>query len=67
MRTTLDLDEALVSEALRASGVSTKTAVVELGLKALIAEAARKRLAAFAGRIPGAKAPPRRRPRRPHP
>ena len=61
MRTTLDLDEALVREALAATGAPTKTALVEMGLKALVEQAARRRLAALAGKIPEATVPRRRR------
>lgn len=61
MRTTLDIDQELVEEAMRVSGASTKTAAVHLGLEALLAEAARRRLAALRGKIPEAAAPPRRR------
>jgi len=63
MRTTLDLDESLLEEAQRATGAPTRTALVEMGLRALVEQAARRRLAALGGRIPEAKAPPRRRPR----
>jgi len=41
----------------------TKTAVIESGLRALIARAARERLASLYGSDPGAKATPRRRTR----
>jgi Arc/MetJ family transcription regulator len=63
MRTTLDLDEKLVEEAMQASGAATKTAVVHLGLQALVEAGARRRLARLYGKIPDAAAPPRRRPR----
>jgi Arc/MetJ family transcription regulator len=61
MRTTLDLDGDLLAEALRATGLSTKTAVIEEGLRALVERAARKRLIALAGTLRDAKAPRRRR------
>lgn len=64
MRTTLDLDPALLAEAMRVTGSPTKTATVHMGLQALIDEAARKRLIALRGRIPEAEAPRRRRPAR---
>ncbi len=60
MRTTLDLDADLLEKAQRATGVTGKTAVIELGLRALVEQSARRRLAMLAGTIPGAKAPPRR-------
>jgi Arc/MetJ family transcription regulator len=62
MRTTLDLDDRLLAEAQRVTGLSGKTAVIERGLRALVDEAARRRLAALAGTIPRAKGPRRRRP-----
>ena len=61
MRTTLDIDEELLQEAMRAAEVSTKTAAVRLGLEALIDRAARRRLAALRGTVPEAAAPRRRR------
>jgi Arc/MetJ family transcription regulator len=64
MRTTLDLDDRLLAEAQRASGVSGKTAVIELGLRKLVEEAARRRLAALGGRVGSARPPRRRRPPR---
>jgi Arc/MetJ family transcription regulator len=65
MRTTLDIDRRLLEEAMRVSGAATKTAAVQRGLEALVAEAARRRLAALRGKIPEATAPPRRRPAEP--
>ena len=61
MRTTLDLDQTLLLEALRVTGARTKTDVVEMGLQALIQRAAQTRLARLFGKMPEAKAPPRRR------
>ena len=61
MRTTLDLDGQLVAEAQRVTGAATKTALVEQGLRALIEQAARKRLAALVGTVPAARPPRRRR------
>ncbi len=64
MRTTLNLDEQLLDEARRVTGVREKTAVIELGLRKLVEEAARRRLAALAGSVPTARAGHRRRPPR---
>jgi Arc/MetJ family transcription regulator len=61
MRTTLNLDRELVEEAMRATGATTKTAAVHLGLEALVRAAAQRRLAALRGSVPEAEAPPRRR------
>ena len=60
MRTTLNIDAELLDEARRVTGVKQKTAVVELGLRKLVEEAARRRLAALGGAIPSARAPLRR-------
>ena len=49
MRTTLDLDEALVMQAMRETGSRSKTELVERGLKALLEREARKRLKALYG------------------
>jgi len=36
MRTNIEIDDSLMAEALKATGLSTKKEAVELGLKALI-------------------------------
>lgn len=61
MRTTLEIDPELVAEAIRVTGAPSKTVAVRLGLEALVDAAARRRLAALRGKVPEAKAPPRRR------
>jgi Arc/MetJ family transcription regulator len=61
MRTTLILDDALVAEAMRQTGVKEKTAVVRLGLEALIQRESARRLAALGGSMPRLDVPPRRR------
>lgn len=63
MRTTLNIDDDLLAQARAASGVAEKTALIHLGLRKVVAEAARHRLAALAGAIPGARAPRRRTPK----
>ena len=62
MRTTLNIDDDLLKDAARLTGVTEKTALVRAGLELLIQRAAAKRLAALGGSDPDAKAPPRRRP-----
>ena len=52
MRTTLDLDDDLVREALRETGARSKTDVIEMGLRALLERAARQRLKALYGNGP---------------
>jgi Arc/MetJ family transcription regulator len=61
MRTTLIIDDDLLSAAREATGLRTKTAVVEAGLRALVAQAARRRVEALKGTVPDASAPERRR------
>lgn len=45
MRTTLNIDDEILAKASRLSGVKEKTALVRLGLEALIARESSKRLA----------------------
>ncbi len=60
-RTTLNLDAKLLAQAQKATGISEKTALIHHGLKALVTQAARERLAALGGAIKAAKAAKRRR------
>jgi Arc/MetJ family transcription regulator len=64
MRTTLDIDAALLAAAMQAAGVDSKTRVIEIALEKLIQQAAMQRIAALHGALPKAKAPPRRRTRK---
>lgn len=61
MRTTLDIDANLLTEAMKATGTSSKTAAVQLALEALVDQAARRQLKALRGKMPSLKAPARRR------
>jgi len=45
MRTTLNIEDELIRRAARLTGITEKTALVRLGLEALIAAASAKRLA----------------------
>lgn len=56
------LDEALVEEARRLTGLKEKTALVHAGLEALIARESASRLADLGGTDPGFVAGRRRRP-----
>ena len=49
MRTTLNIDDALLGRAARLTGVKEKTALVRLGLEALIARESARRLADLGG------------------
>lgn len=64
MRTTLNLDDRLLTEAQRLSGLRAKTAVLHAGLEALIARESARRLATLGGRESHLKPIPRRRPAR---
>ena len=63
MRTTLNIDDALLEKAAELTGIEEKTAIVRAGLEALIAREASKRLAALGGTQPDLRPIPRRRPR----
>jgi Arc/MetJ family transcription regulator len=62
MRTTLALDDDLLSEAQAYTGLKEKSAVVREALKALIERESARRLANLGGSDPEAWAAPRRRP-----
>jgi Arc/MetJ family transcription regulator len=62
MRTTMNLDEELIDEARRLTGLRERTAVVHEGLRALIERESARRLARLGGSEPGLEAPLRRRP-----
>jgi Arc/MetJ family transcription regulator len=49
MRTTLNIDEPLLRQAARLTGVSEKTSLVRMGLEALIARESARRLARLGG------------------
>ncbi len=49
MRTTLNIDDGLLKQAARLTGVKEKTALVRRGLEALIALESARRLAALGG------------------
>jgi len=51
MRTNIEIDDALIAEALRVSGLKTKRAAVEAGLKALIRLNRQKKILDLAGKV----------------
>lgn len=61
MRTTVNIDDQLMSEAQRITGVSEKAALVREGLKALIERESSRRLAKLGATDPELKSIPRRR------
>ncbi len=64
MRTTLNIDDDLLQRAAQLTGEREKTALVRLGLEALIARESARRLAALGGSQPDLEPAPRRRTRR---
>ncbi len=62
MRTTLNIDEELLTRAADLTGIKEKTALVKLGLESLIARESARRLAILGGTEKGLEMIPRRRP-----
>jgi Arc/MetJ family transcription regulator len=62
MRTTLNLDDALLVEAQRLTGVRERTALIHEGLRALIERESARRLARLGGSEPELRPVLRRRP-----
>jgi len=60
MRTTLNIDDSLIDKASKMTGIKEKTALVRLGLEALIARESGKRLAKLGGTEKQLKSVPRR-------
>jgi Arc/MetJ family transcription regulator len=60
MRTTLNIDDALLRRAARLTGINEKTSLVRAGLEALVARASARRLAELGG-TEASLAPIRRR------
>jgi Arc/MetJ family transcription regulator len=61
MRTTLNIDDEILEKASRLTGLKEKTALVRLGLEALIARESSKRLARLGGTEKDLRAIRRRR------
>jgi Arc/MetJ family transcription regulator len=61
MRTTVNLDETLLAEARRLSGLEERSALLHEALRALIARESARRLARLGGSEPRLKTVPRRR------
>ena len=60
----MNLDDELLQEAQRLSGIAGKTAVIHAGLRALIARESARRLAALGGSQRALGPVPRRRPKK---
>jgi Arc/MetJ family transcription regulator len=61
MRTTLNIEDNLMDKASKMTGIKEKTALVKLGLEALIARESSKRLAKLGGTQKHLEAIPRRK------
>ena len=61
MRTTVNLDDGLLAEAIKLTGPLDRSALLHEGLKALIERESARRLAKLGGSQPKLKVPPRRR------
>lgn len=61
MRTTLNIDDQLLEDAQRLTGIVEKTTLVREGLRALIERESARRLAKLGGSEPQLKPVPRRR------
>ena len=62
MRTTINLDDELLEEARRVTGIEGRTALVHEGLRALIERESARRLARLGGSEGSLQPVPRRRP-----
>ena len=62
MQTTLNIDDTLLEEAQRLTGMTGKAELVREGLRALIERESARRLARLGGSEPQLKLVPRRRP-----
>ncbi len=61
MRTTMTIDQELLDEARRLTGIDGRTALVREGLRALIERESARRLARLGGSAPNLRSVPRRR------
>jgi Arc/MetJ family transcription regulator len=61
MRTTLNIEDNLIEKASKITGIKEKTALVKLGLEALIARESARRLAKLGGTQKQLQAIPRRK------
>ena len=52
MRTNIDIDEKLIEEARRITGLASKKAIVEAALEEMIRRARRREVADYFGRLP---------------
>ena len=62
MRTTVTIDDELLTQAMEYTGLEEKSALINRALEALVQREAARRLARLGGTQPGLKYIPRRRP-----
>ena len=62
MRTTVNIDETLMRQALEQTGLKSKTDVLELALRVLLEREARRKLKALYGKLPKLEETRRRAP-----
>lgn len=62
MRTTVNVDDELIEEAKRMTGIQSRTQLLNEALRALVAREAARRLARLGGSEPQLESIPRRRP-----
>ncbi len=63
MRTTINIDDQLLGEAQRVTGMKERTALIHEGLRALIERESARRLARLGGSEPQLQPVPRRHPK----
>jgi Arc/MetJ family transcription regulator len=61
MRTTITVDDELMAQAIKATGIKERSALIRHALEELLATEAARRLARLGGTLSHMKAPPRRR------
>ncbi len=61
MRTTLNIDDAILEQASRLTGIREKTKLVRMGLESLVERESARRLAKLGGTEPELQPVPRRR------
>ena len=62
VRTTINVDQELIEEARRYTGIEGISALITAGLTALVEREAARRLVKLGGTMPDLEVPPRRRP-----
>jgi Arc/MetJ family transcription regulator len=61
MRTTVTLDDKLLEQAEKYTGITERSTLIRMGLESLVQREASRRLARLGGTLPDFVAPPRRR------